>query len=153
MILESPSVKDQTEREDAGVSHAALSISQLLKFNSIKSKRAQGIDTAKHSTAQKTPVPMLHAHTRKRELIDKLYHLGMSISYDCVLRISAQMGNSACEQYQREHVVCPPKLRHNVFTTSAVHNIDHNPSSTTSKKSFHVLAFPFSNIPLSMAKE
>ena len=28
-------------------------------------------------------------------------------------------------------------MRHNLFTTAAVDNIDHNPSSTTAKDSFH----------------
>ena len=36
-----------------------------------------------------------------------------------------------------EDVVCPPKLRHGLFTTGAVDNIDHNPSSATAKDSFH----------------
>ena len=32
---------------------------------------------------------------------------------------------------------CPPKLRRGLLTTGAVDNIDHNPSSTTAKDSFH----------------
>lgn len=80
---------------------------------------------------------MLHAQTRKRELVDRLSHLGLSISYDRILRLTAQMGSSVCEQFNREQVVCPPKLCGNVFTTAAVDNIDHNTSSTTSKESFH----------------
>ena len=47
------------------------------------------------------------------------------------------MGNQVCEQFHTDHVVCPPRLRGSVFTTSAVDNIDYNPSSTTSKESFH----------------
>ena len=31
-------------------------------------------------------------------------------------------------------MVCPPKMRGDVFTPAAVDNIDHNPSSTTSKE-------------------
>ena len=50
------------------------------------------------------------------------------------------MGNKVCQQFHHEQVVCPPKLRENVFTTAAVDNIDHNPSSTTAKESFHVTA-------------
>lgn len=80
---------------------------------------------------------MLHAHTSKKELVDRLSHLGLSISYDRVLQLSAQMGNSVCQQFHRERVVCPPKMRGKVFTTAAVDNIDHNPSTTTSKDSFH----------------
>ena len=139
MILEGPSIKDQSEDRTP----AALSIAQLLKFNSTKGKRDNASSVhVKHSIAQETPVPryiglMLHAHSRKRELIDRLNQLGLSISYDRVLRLSAQMGNSVCELFQRENVVCPPSLRGKVFTTAAVDNIDHNPGSTTSKESFH----------------
>ena len=141
MILEGPSIQDQSQ----ATTSAALSISQLLKFNSVKHKRKQATAqsvTVRHSIDQKTPVPMyvglmLHAHTRKRDLVDRLYHLGMSISYDHVLRLSAQMGSNACKQFHQDHVVCPPKLRSKVFTSAAVDNIDHNPTSKTSKEAFH----------------
>ena len=33
--------------------------------------------------------------------------------------------------------MCPPKMRHGLFTTGAVDNINHNPSSATAKDSFH----------------
>ena len=36
-----------------------------------------------------------------------------------------------------EGLVCPPVLKKGLFTTAAVDNIDHNPSSTTAKTSFH----------------
>ena len=80
---------------------------------------------------------MLHANTRKRELVDTLSGLGISISYDRVLRISAEMGNGVCQNFLVENAVCPPKLRGDVFTTAAVDNLDHNPSSTTAHDSFH----------------
>ena len=141
MVLEDPSIKDQM----ADTTPAALAIAQMLEYNCIKHNREHpttGLVTARHSAAQETPVPtyvgmMLHAHTRKRELVDMLSHLGMSISYTHVLELSAQMGNSACQQFHREQVVCSPKMRSNVFTTSAINNIDHDPSSTTAKWSFH----------------
>ena len=63
---------------------------------------------------------MLHAHTRKRELVDMLSHLGMSISYTRVIELSAQMGNSACQQFHREQVVCSPK-----DTQQCLHNVNH----------------------------
>ena len=40
-------------------------------------------------------------------------------------------------RYENERVVCPSKLRGELFTTGAVDNIDHNTSSTTSQSSFH----------------
>ena len=145
MVLDGPSIKNQSLSSST---QAALSIAQLLKFNSVKQRRKQGATktqeppAVRHSTYQETPLPtyvglMLHAETRKRGLVDKLFSLGLSISYDRVLRLSAQMGNSVCQLYHIEQVVCPPTLRSNVFTTAAVDNIDHNPSATTAKNSFH----------------
>ena len=33
--------------------------------------------------------------------------------------------------------MCPTELRKGLFTTSAMDNIDHNPSATTATTSFH----------------
>jgi hypothetical protein len=136
----------------ANTSHASLAIGQLWKFNSIKHKRTHDTTssvTVRHSTTQETPLPtyigmMLHAHTRKMESVDRLSQLGMSISYDHVLRLSAQMGNSVCQQFHREQVVCPPTM-HGKVTTAAIDNIDHNPSATTAKESFHGSTVPNSH--------
>ena len=141
MILEGPNIKDQMT--DTGT--AAVAIAQILKFNSVKHKRMQSTSpssTVRHSHAQETPLPiyvgmMLHAHTRKKELVDRLAHVGLSISYDRVLRLTAQMANSVCEQFHLEQVVCPPSMRGKVFTTAAIDDIDHKPSSKTAKSSFH----------------
>ncbi|KAK3720972.1 hypothetical protein QZH41_006543 [Actinostola sp. cb2023] len=67
----------------------------------------------------------------------KLCQLGMCISYDRVLSISTDIANSVINRYESEEVVCPSKLHKGLFTTAAVDNIDHNPSSTTSHDSFH----------------
>ena len=146
MILEGPTITDPYEK----VTPAALSIAQLLKVNSIKPKRKEYTTKAAsvcHSAPQETPCSshlqyirlMLHGHTQKKELIDRLYHLGLSISYNRIICVSAQMGNRICKhmQFHNNHVVCPPRLCGSVFITSAVDNIDYNPSSTTSKESFH----------------
>jgi len=85
-ILEGPSIKHHSE----STTPATLSIAQLLKFNSLKQQRADTGSTPRpvqHATVQETPVPipshlMLHAHTQKRELVDKLTHMGISIPYD-----------------------------------------------------------------------
>ena len=151
MVQEGSSIRDQM----ADTTPAALAIAQMLKFNCIKHNREHpttGLVTARHSAAQENPVPtyvgmMLHAHTRKRELVDRLSHLGMSVSYIRVLELSAQMGNSACQQFHREQVVCFPKMHSNVFTTTAIDNIDHNPSSTTAKGSFHGTAISLLQYP------
>lgn len=140
MIHEGPSIKDQTRQVS---SSSALSVSQIIAFNTVKYKRDKATSsTIRHSRTQETPLPiylglLLHAHTRKKELIDKLSHLGLSVSYDRVLRISSDLANGVCKRFEDEGAVCPPNLRSNLFTTAAVDNIDHNPSSTTATDSFH----------------
>ena len=87
MVLEGPSIRAQSEYP---VMSAALTIAQLLKFNSVKHRRLEGPTTSanvRHSTAQETPVSMyiglmVHAQTRNRELVDWLSHVGVSITYD-----------------------------------------------------------------------
>ncbi|XP_063544202.1 uncharacterized protein LOC134752421 [Cydia strobilella] len=44
---------------------------------------------------------------------------------------------NVCELYHKDNVVCPPKLKKGLFTTAAVDNIDHNPTSTSAKTAFH----------------
>ena len=141
MILEGPSIKDQVYQHSNAT---ALSLAQLLKFNAVKHARKQKDKPTylRHSLERETLLAIyvglkLHAETRKRELVEKLAQLGISITYDRVLQISADMGNSVCQLYRLEQVVCPPNLKQNLFTTSAVDNIDVNASSTTAKDSFH----------------
>ena len=80
-------------------------------------------------------------YTKEGELVDGICHLGLSISYncDCILCLSEQMGDRACKQFHNDRVVCPSRLHGSVFTTSAVDNIDYNPSSKTSMESLMVL--------------
>ena len=66
-----------------------------------------------------------------------LHENGLSISYDRVLEISAQLGEAVVAQYVEDGVICPPVLRKQLFTTAAVDNIYHNPTATTAQTSFH----------------
>ena len=63
---------------------SALSIAQLMQFNSHVRRRKGSIGT-RHKLSIETPLPIylgleLHAHTRKRQLIDTMFPLGLSIS-------------------------------------------------------------------------
>ena len=73
---------------------------------------------------------MIHAKTRKRTLVDKLYSLGISVSYSRVKELSKKMENKVLIHYAEQGLVCPPSLKFNLFTTVAFDNIDHSPSST-----------------------
>ena len=51
-----------------------------------------------------------------------------------------KFNSSGCQRFNREQVVCPPKMRRKVFATATVDNIGRSPSTTTEKESFHVSA-------------
>lgn len=142
MILQGPSIENATNR---GNCQTSLSIAQLVGFNAVKTvshRSRQNTLSTKHSKSRETPVTAyigmkIHAVTRKKELVDTMYTLGLSVSYSRVLEISTELASKACQQYLKDRVVCPMKLRFNIFTSGAIDNLDHNPSSTTSKDSFH----------------
>ena len=93
----------------------------------------------RHGRDRECPLPVytalkIHRETRKKGLVDIMHKLGLCIFYDCVMDILA---NSVTARFEQDGVVCPPKLRKDVFTTAGIDNIDHNPSSTTASNSFH----------------
>ena len=143
MIMRGPTVKrDSTE------SQACLTVAQLLVFTTISRFRdnsgnaTDALHHTHHVRNRECPLPIyaalkIHGATREKSLIDTFYKLGMCISYDRLLSISTDITNSVIDRYDMDGVVCPSKLRDGIFTTAAIDNIDHNPSSTSSHDSFH----------------
>ena len=74
----------------------------------------------------------MHVKTRRKELVDILCALGLSVSNDRVPDLA-----NANVIKKMHGTVRPPNLRGQVFTTAVVDNIDHNPSYTTATGSFH----------------
>ncbi|KAL5005325.1 hypothetical protein ScPMuIL_018781 [Solemya velum] len=139
MIQDGSNIRSQSGNV---VTQTTLSIAQLLLFNRSKRRRT-GSKAVYHNKTKEPSLPIylgltVHARTRKRELIETLFDLGLSVSYDRVMEISTSLGNSISEMYHRDQVVCPPNLRNGLFTVAAIDNIDHNTSSTTATDSFHV---------------
>ena len=127
-----------------GLEQASLTISQLLIQSSMKRVRhnQNRANKMRNNKSRESPLGiylglLIHAKTRKRELIEKFHDLGISISYQRVMDLSTEMGNKVLNHYEEQNLVCLPSLKLNLFTTSALDNIDHNPSSTTLKDSFH----------------
>lgn len=151
MIQEGPSIKHQTEAATSNA--AALSISQLVIFNSVKHHRRS--DTAgltRHSLDRETPLPLylamkVHAVTRSKNLIDAMFNLGLCVSYDRFLQVTSDIANGVCQQFTVDDIVCPSKMRRGLFTTAAVDNIDYNPSSATAKDSFHGTGISLMQLP------
>jgi len=119
---------------------AAVTISQLLQFNvAIKATHS---DVVRHTKTREPPLPVyiglsMHARTRKNNIVENMHALGLSISYSRVLELSADISHKSVDLFEQEKCVCPPTLKCGLFTTAAVDNLDHNPSSTTSTESFH----------------
>ena len=80
---------------------------------------------------------MIHAKTRKKSIVETFATLGLSISYRRVQEIQDIITRTLCQKYEQDGLVCPPTLKEGLFTTAAIDNIDHNPSSSTAESSFH----------------
>ena len=141
MVINGPNIEAQSS--SSAMPQPVLTISQLLMYNSlVRRRKNQATSTIRHNQERETPLSiylgvMVHTKTRKRELVDTLHELGLSVSYDRVMDISTELGNKICSHYQREKAVCPPELKCGLFTTAAIDNIDHNPSSTSAHDAFH----------------
>lgn len=102
MILNGPNIEAQACSSTTGQS--ALTISQLLQYNTYIHRRDGDIKRERRNKSRETPLPIyvgltVHAKTRSRELVEILHDLGMCISYDRVLAISTHLGNEVCRHY------------------------------------------------------
>ena len=141
MLLSGANIKKQRDMS-ANDTRIANTVCQFIMFNSVKHSTTSSSGKGRHNRERETPLVIYlalkcHALTRSRSLVDTMFNLGICISYDRLLQLGADMANGVLARFEIENVVCPPKLRTNVFTTCAVDNIDHNPSSSTSHGSFH----------------
>ncbi len=139
LILEGTS---QYDKISGNTQKIAINLSQLLRFNAVKSKRKMGDSHTRHSTTNEPPLPakiglLIHAKTRKKSIVDDLAAEGLSVTYKRVQQIQETIGQQLCEKYANEGIVCPPILQRNLFTFAAIDNVDHNPSSSTATSSFH----------------
>lgn len=97
---------------------------------------------ARHNIDREQPLPiylglMIHSETGQRKLVDELNGLGLSISYSRVLDIERPLATKVCDVYVTDDCVCPPSLKEGIFTTAAIDNIDHNPTSSSANYAFH----------------
>ena len=119
-------------------SQSCLTISQTIVFNCNRQSKS----SHHHSRKFEPPLPLylglkMHAQTRSKKIVSELYRLGLSVSYDRILELENQIATSVCNSINETSLVCPHQLRHGLFTVGALDNLDRNPSSTTSKESFH----------------
>ena len=111
----------------------------------------------RHRRERECPLPVytdlkIHGETSKRSPVDVMHKLGLCIYNYRVMDISTDLANSVTAHFEKEGVLCPPKLRKDVFTTSAIDNIDHSSSSTTTSDSFHGTAISLVQRPTATIK-
>ena len=91
MILGEEDIKDRNQLIHTTATKPALTIAQLMVFNSVEHARnVNASSSARHSRSRETPIPLylclkIHAVTRSRELVDTLFNLGLCVSYDMLL--------------------------------------------------------------------
>ena len=118
MILDGSNIKHQTGLAETTTTSAALAISQLFVFNSVKHARKESTGSVRHNHSRETPLPLylsmkIHAATRSRGLVDTLHSFGLCVSYDRLLQLSSDISNGVCQRFLIEDAVCPSgdKLR------------------------------------------
>lgn len=140
-----------TEDEGESQNQIATTIADFMVYH-IRKRAKKEVKIRRHSKLQETPVPVyiaakLYGETRKRNLIDIFFQLGICISYDRLQTILEDRALLACERYNEEGAVCPTNLLKGVFTTGAADNIDHDTSSTTAQTCFHGTAISLMQHP------
>ena len=110
--------------------------------NTIKRIQDSEAVQKRYSAAQETPLTdfiaiLLYQNTRSRTLIDTLFDLALCTSYSKIIYLSEDIATAMKNHFQKEGIVCPKSLKKDSSTMGAIDNIDHNPSSTTSKHSFY----------------
>lgn len=141
MLMRGADLKDQ----DSVDSQACMTASQIILFNYKKrARRDKNITTtrSRHSLEFEPPLPLyiglnLHTQTRSKKLVTQMHELGLSVCYDRVLHLESHLATAVCEDSKRKGAVSPTQLHFQLFTVGSLDNIDHNPSSTTAKSSFH----------------
>ncbi|KXJ11668.1 hypothetical protein AC249_AIPGENE7122 [Exaiptasia diaphana] len=106
-------------------------------------RKEEHLKAKKHAIhSREPPLPVyvglnVHTQTRSKKLVDNFYHLGLSVSYSRVDELANSLATSVCDQSKSEGIVCPTNMCFGLFTVGALDNLDHNPSATTAKGSFH----------------
>ena len=93
MILEGTNINSESFY---ATNQASLSLTQLIKFNSVKRKPRETTICPRHTLYQETPLPvylgtMIHSKTRIKDVIKKLGTLGLGITYKSISKIQEQV--------------------------------------------------------------
>ncbi|KAK3741023.1 hypothetical protein RRG08_005713 [Elysia crispata] len=137
---------------------AALSISQLVVFNTVKHRSTSPNSLPRHIRDRETPIAIyiaikIYTVTRKESIINILHERGLCISYDRLRCLTVDIANSIIAHFESQGVVAPVQAKPGMFSTFALDNIDLNPRSTTCRSSFHGTSISMVQFPDSTEEE
>lgn len=129
-----------TVTSNIAATQPALSIAQVVMLN-VKKKVPQG-EIVRNNRDLETPLPLFlslstYGRSRSRKAIDEMHQFGVSVSSDRIMEVTSNLCHLVTERANEEGILCPSNLQESRFTIAAYDNIDHNPTSRTSKGSFH----------------
>ena len=116
-------------------SQAYLTVAQTILFSCKKASVTVNADStrrSRHSLSYEPPLPL---------------YIEFNIHTQTVLELERQLATAVCDDIDKKGVVCPTQVRKGIFTVGALDYLDHNPSSTTAKDSFHGAGINFFQSP------
>ena len=122
------------------VHQSILTLSQLLYYNTVKRRRTVNTDNPRHHRSRETPVAvyvglMVHNATGSEALVDALFRLGLSISYDRVQEIRKILGDQICQEFLDCGVVWAYSLPKGTPKAYGFDNANKTSASTTASGS------------------
>ena len=115
---------DGADVNEKGFSQFTLTVAQLIMYNfRLKSRNITCVHR-RHLRPRETPAPIyvglkLYATVRSNSLIDRLFHLGICISYDRVLIITNAIASSMWKKDEEEKMLFPIMWRKSLYTVIA----------------------------------
>lgn len=156
VILQGTSILREQEQLDMnahihGRVKIASTISQQLVYNTCSgTHHATKTDTIRHGKGHETPFVLyqglkLHGDGRLKKQIENAHELGLSVSYGRVVEVKQTIARAVCKRHAEDGVVLPTNLRHNVFVTYDVDNLDGQSKGNFSQDEFHGTALSATN--------
>ena len=127
-------------------SQEALSVAQIIVSQTRRpSKRKAKLKKPtrrRHNPKQETPLLQyvglkIFYTSRSRQLIEDLYNVGLSVSYDRVLELIKMFYEGLRRAYIEHSCFFPRILRKSIFSVWLKDNIDVNPKANFNKSSYH----------------
>ena len=125
---------------DGDVHQSILTLSQLLYFNTVKRRRVINTKIPRHNRSRETPVAvyvglMIHNSTGSEALVNAMFRLGLSISYDRLQEIRKSFGDQICQTFLDSGVVWGYALPKGTPKTYGFDNANKTSAPTTASGS------------------